>query len=59
MLNFLYFSPILPFLAKLLASQAFRDYSIIKELLEIRPEKGDPWVLEWKEEFAGTLLFTN
>jgi hypothetical protein len=44
------FNPLLPRLARILTDGALRDYSTIDELLAIRPEPDNPWVLPWSDE---------
>jgi hypothetical protein len=39
--NLLCYNSILPYLAKMLALNAFRDYSAIKELFDIMPSSED------------------
>ncbi|KAK4653800.1 hypothetical protein QC762_510116 [Podospora pseudocomata] len=49
----------LPFLARLVAYEAFRDYKIIYELLTIKPPEGEMWVVQWKEHHLETPFFRS
>ncbi|KAH8742653.1 hypothetical protein F5883DRAFT_668197 [Diaporthe sp. PMI_573] len=53
------FNPMLPFLARLLAYRAFRDYYAIDGLLKIMPPEGEMMVIEWKEELLETPFFRS
>ncbi|RSL79978.1 hypothetical protein CEP52_017454 [Fusarium oligoseptatum] len=53
------FNPMLPFLARLLAYEAFRDYKTIGELLMIVPPEGEMWVVQWKEHLLETPFFRS
>ena len=53
------FNPLLPFLARLLAHGAFRDYNTIDDLLRIVPREGEMWVLQWKDELLETPFFKS
>lgn len=53
------FNPMLPFLARLLAYRAFRDYHAIDDLLKIMPPEGEMMVIEWKEELLETPFFRS
>lgn len=49
----------LPFLARLLAYSAFRDYDTVEDLLQIVPPAGEMLVIEWKEELLETPFFRS
>lgn len=49
----------LPFLARLLAYEAFRDYKTIDELLTIKPPEGEMWVVQWMEHLLETPFFRS
>ncbi|KAI8714908.1 Chromo domain-containing protein [Fusarium sp. LHS14.1] len=53
------YNPMLPFLARLLAYEAFRDYKTIDELLTIVPPKDEMWVIQWKEHLLETPFFRS
>ncbi|KAK7428382.1 hypothetical protein QQZ08_005139 [Neonectria magnoliae] len=53
------FNPMPPFLARLLAYNAFRDYSTVEDLLKIVPTEGEMMVIEWKEELLETPFFRS
>ena len=47
----------LPFLARLLAHSAFKDYSTVEKLLSIVPKEGEILPLAWKDELLKTPFF--
>ncbi len=47
----------LPFLARLLAYGAFRDYDTIDDLLKIMPREDETAILQWKDELLETPFF--
>lgn len=49
----------LPFLARLLAYEAFRDYNTIEDLLKIMPPEDEVMVIEWREELLNTPFFRS
>ncbi|RYP53371.1 hypothetical protein DL768_001616 [Monosporascus sp. mg162] len=53
------FNPMLPFLARLLAYGAFRDYNTIDDLLTIVPPEGEMLVIQWKDHLLETPFFRN
>lgn len=48
-----------PWLARLLASDVFRDYSTIEELLRVVPSVQEALILEWKDELLEAPFFRN
>ncbi|EXK83429.1 hypothetical protein FOQG_12291 [Fusarium oxysporum f. sp. raphani 54005] len=53
------FNPMLPFLARILAYGAFRDYRTIDDLLSITPPEGEMWVIQWKDHLLETPFFRS
>ncbi|KAH8659479.1 hypothetical protein BGZ61DRAFT_499816 [Ilyonectria robusta] len=53
------FNPMLPFLARLLAYEAFRDYKTIEDLLTIVPPEDEMLVLQWKDDLLETPFFKS
>ncbi|KAF5965393.1 carbonic anhydrase 2 [Fusarium coicis] len=53
------FNPMLPFLARILAHGAFRDYRTIDDLLAITPPEGEMWVIQWKDHLLDTPFFRS
>ncbi|KAK3364947.1 hypothetical protein B0T24DRAFT_598267 [Lasiosphaeria ovina] len=53
------FNPMLPFLARLLAHGAFRDYDSIHDLLNMVPREDEMLVLEWKDDLLETPFFKS
>jgi hypothetical protein len=53
------FNPMLFYLSRLLAHNAFRDYSTYEELLGIVPPEGEMLHLHWKEELLETPFFIS
>ncbi|KAH6883470.1 hypothetical protein B0T10DRAFT_138645 [Thelonectria olida] len=53
------FNPMLPFLARLLAYGAFRDYKTIDDLLTIVPPEDEMWVIQWKDHLLETPFFRS
>jgi len=53
------FNPMLPFLARLLAHKAFRDYKTIDELLKIVPREDEMLVLQWRDDLIETPFFKS
>ncbi|KAF5247033.1 hypothetical protein FAUST_885, partial [Fusarium austroamericanum] len=51
------FNPMLPFLARLLAYRAFRDYQTIDDLLTIMPPEGEMWMIQWQDHLLETPFF--
>lgn len=49
----------LPFLARLLVHQAFRDYDTVEELLSIVPPESEMLQLYWKEDLLDTPFFKS
>jgi len=49
----------LPILAILIASKAFRDYGTIEELLAIGPPEGEMVQLHWKQSIRGLHFFRS
>lgn len=49
----------LPFLAKLLAYGAFRDYKTIDDLLTISPPEDEMWVIQWKDHLLEAPFFRS
>lgn len=52
-------NPLLPIIARLLASGAFRDYSSFDELTRIRPTTEEPVSLHWKTELLDSPFFKS
>ena len=46
-------------LAIALATNAFRDYSTLEEILAIRPANNEPVVVEWSLDKLNSPVFTN
>ncbi|KAK0747306.1 hypothetical protein B0T21DRAFT_300960, partial [Apiosordaria backusii] len=52
-------NPMLPILAILIATKAFKDYETIEDLLDIQPSEGEMIHLQWKESVLDLPFFKS